>query len=160
MSHSLNISLVESGYTQVSQRNSIATTVKDSNDSTTQQIFTNVATLIGDETDEHLDAMQGLQAKCIHGVFDQRIDGCRRTLPFDAGSAHPGTRWDSDATRFLKGGLDSLAIDDRALSDVQVSDSWAGATPHATVTVQTLPNTAPVLDMPDRRRSTQSPKTR
>ena len=124
--NTVQVALVESGYAITPwQQNHIVTTVWDSNDPGSGQIFVDIASLIGDGQ-WHQYALT-----VTAGVGTQvYIDGVLRgslTTGGDAidptGNAYLGARSDLDSTRFLKAGsaMDSVALYNRALSASEIA---------------------------------------
>lgn len=145
--NTVQVALVENGYSVVEQRNSIVTTVWDSNDPADGQVLTDVSALIGDGQ-WHLYTVTVSAAAGTQVYVDGTLRGAmaRGGDAIDpAGPAYLGARSDLDPTRFLNAGgaLDGVALHSRALLPTEVA-ALSSTTAQATATLVV----APVNDAP------------
>ena len=144
--NNVQVSVVESGYSNTAQRNTIATLVWDNNDSS-GQIFTDIASLIGDGQ-WHLYTMTVTSGVGTKVYIDGTLKGSASMgggAINPTGNAYLGARSDLDPTRMLNAGgaLDGFAMFNRALGSAEVAGLAANPIQApATITVNSV-NDAP-----------------
>jgi uncharacterized delta-60 repeat protein len=147
--NTIQVAMVESGYSVPSQQNTIVTTVWDSND-TSGQIFVDVASLIGDGQ-WHAYTMTVKSGTGTQVYIDGMLRGSAATggdAIDPTGNLYFGARTDLDPTRMINAGgaLDSISIFNRALNAAEASQLATNSVQASvTLTVNNV-NDAPVMD--------------
>ncbi|HBJ36065.1 MAG TPA: hypothetical protein DDZ51_15225, partial [Planctomycetaceae bacterium] len=143
------VALVQDNFATAGQRNHLVTTVRDSNDtSSNSQNFINVSSLINDGQWHNytLTVTPGVGTRIfLNGVLLGTLDKGGDSMN-PVGNAILGARPDLASGRFLKGGLDSLAIYNRALTTDEIQSRLDGTGDVATATVTV--NDRPALANP------------